>query len=59
MSDKYIYAFSDQGIYVYEIGKTNKNFQKLSFEIVGVPAVVQGKAIVIQSAEKFYLLPME
>lgn len=59
MSEKYIYAFSEQGIYVYEKGKTSKNFQKLSFEILDIAAVVQGKAIVIQSAEKFYLLPME
>jgi len=59
MSDNYIYAFSKQGIYVYEIGKTNKNFQKLSFEIEAVPGVIKGKAIVIQSEDAFYLLPME
>lgn len=59
MSENYIYAFSQEGIYVYEIGRTNKNFQKLSFEIVGIPAVIEGKGIVIQSADKFYLLPME
>lgn len=59
ISDNYIYAFSDKGIYVYEIGKTNRNFEKMSFEIIDVPAVVEGKAIVIQSEEAFYLLPME
>lgn len=59
MSENYIYAFSSNGIYVYEIGRTNKNFQKLSFEIVGIPAVINGKGIVIQSEESFYLLPME
>ncbi len=59
MSDRYIYAFSSQGIYVYEIGRTNKNFEKMSFEIVDIPAVINGKAIVIQSPENFYLLPME
>jgi len=59
MSDNYIYAFSAQGINVYEIGKTSRNFQKLSFDIVDVPAVVRGKAVVIQSEEHFYLLPME
>ena len=59
MSENYIYAFSSEGIYIYEIGKSTKRFHKLSFDIADVPAVVKGKAIVIQSEDAFYLLPME
>ena len=59
MSENDVYAFTSQGIYVYEIGKSDKNFQKFSFEIVDIPAVVSGKAIIIQSEENFYILPME
>ena len=59
MSEDYIYAFSTQGIYVYEIGKSGRSFQKFSFDIVDVPAEVRGKALVIQSEENFYILPLE
>ncbi|MEX1377061.1 MAG: hypothetical protein AB1Z23_06225 [Eubacteriales bacterium] len=59
ISEDYIYAFSQEGVYVYEIGKSGKKFHKLSFQIMDIPAVVKGKAIVIQSQDEFYLLPME
>lgn len=59
LSHDYIYAISKEGIYVYQIGKTSKSFEKISFEIKEVSALVEGKAIIIKSEEHFYMLPME
>jgi hypothetical protein len=56
LTEKKIYAISDEGIYYMNFNGQGRNFSKLSFSIDEVVGICKGKAAVLRSGTDYYIV---